>query len=120
MVFSSPCMFASKDWLKKTLVLIIFVEVVSIIIASLFIPYPYTWFVGVGLVFLSVWLIHRISRTSKEWLKETFVLILLVKGVSIVVSVFFGFPYSLPFVIGIVIFIVWKHRRSKHADTLDV
>jgi hypothetical protein len=113
-------MFADKDWLKKTLVLIIFVEVVSILIASLFIPYPYTLLVGINLVVLIVWLIHRISGTSKEWLKETLVLILLVKGVSIVVHVFFGFPYSLPFVIAIVIFIVWKHRRNKHADTLDV
>lgn len=77
--------------------------------------------VGIGMVFLSVWLIHRISKTTKDWLKETLVLVLLVKAVSILfANLFFSFPYSLPFVIAIVIFIVWLHRRNKHADTLEV
>lgn len=112
-------MFATKDWLKKTLVMIIFVEVVSILIVALFIPYPYARLVGVGIVFLSIWLIHIISRTTKDWLKESFLLILLVKGVSFVVHFFLPFPYSLPIVSAIVIYIVWKHRSSKHADILD-
>lgn len=120
MVFSSSCMFARKDWLKRTLVLTIYVEVVSILIVALFIPYQYAWSVGVGIVFLSVWLIHLISRTTKDWLKETVILILLVKGVSIVVNLFLYFPYSLPIVSAIVVFIVWLHIRSKHANTLDV
>ena len=114
-------MFASKDWLKKTLTVTVFVQVVSILLAGLFIPYQYAWFVGVGIVFFSVWLIHKISKTTKDWLKETLVLILLVIGVVIFVQFFFlSFPYSLPVVSGIVIFIVWLHRRSKHADTSDV
>jgi hypothetical protein len=113
-------MFATKDWLKKTLSLIVFVEVMSILIVSLFIPYQYAWYVGIGLVFLSVWLIHRVSKTTKDWLKETFVLIFLVKGVSIIVHLYLTFPYSLPIVSGIVILIVWLHRRNKHANTSDV
>lgn len=113
-------MFASKDWLKKTLVWIIFIEVVSIIIVGMFFPFPYARIVGVGIVFLSIWLIHLINGTTKDWLKESFLLILLVKGVSFAVHLFFPFPYSLPIVSAIVIFIGWKHRRSKHADTLDV
>jgi len=54
-------MFASKDWLKETLVLIALITVVSTLVA-LFMPFPYSFPVTVGLVILIVWLIHRRSR----------------------------------------------------------
>jgi hypothetical protein len=113
-------MFETKDWLKKTLLLTIIVEVVYFLIVPLFVPFPHSYYVGIGMAIMIVWLIHIISGTTKDPLKETLVLILLVIGVSFVGNMFFGFPYSLPFVIGIVILIVWLHRRSKHAYTLDV
>lgn len=54
-------MFASKDWLKETLVLIAIITVVSTLV-SLFIPFPYSFPISIGVVILIVWLIHRRSR----------------------------------------------------------
>jgi uncharacterized protein YhhL (DUF1145 family) len=54
-------MFASKDWLKETLVLIALITVVSTLVA-LFMPFPYSFPVTVGIMILIVWLIHRRSR----------------------------------------------------------
>jgi len=53
--------FASKDWLIETLVLIFLVTLVSTLV-GLFIPFPYSFPVGIGIVILIVWLIHRRSR----------------------------------------------------------
>ena len=54
-------MFASKDWLKETLVLIALIPGVTILV-SLFMPFPYSFPVSIGVVILIVWLIHRRSR----------------------------------------------------------
>ena len=54
-------MFASKDWLKETLVLIAMIMVVSTLVA-MFIPFPYSFPVTIVVVILIVWLIHRRSR----------------------------------------------------------
>ena len=57
-------MFGSKDWLKETLVLIALIPVVSILV-SLFMPFPYSFPVSIGIVILIVWLIHRRSRSRE-------------------------------------------------------
>ena len=61
-----------------------------------------------------------IMFATKYWLKETLVLIFLLAVVSTLVTLFIPFPYSYPISIGIVVFIVWLRRISKHADTLNV
>jgi membrane protein implicated in regulation of membrane protease activity len=57
-------MFATKYWLKETLVVIFLVAVVGILVA-LFIPFPYSFPVSVGIVILIVWLIHRRTKNVR-------------------------------------------------------
>ena len=61
-------MFASKDWLKETLVLIALIIVVSTLVA-MFIPFPYSLPVTIIVVILTVWLIHRRSRYVPLFIK---------------------------------------------------
>ncbi|TLX84461.1 MAG: hypothetical protein E6L04_06905 [Thaumarchaeota archaeon] len=53
--------FDSQNWLKETLVLIVLVAVVALVV-GMFVPFPLSYPVAVGVVILIVWRIHKRSR----------------------------------------------------------
>jgi F0F1-type ATP synthase assembly protein I len=54
-------MFDSQEWFKDTLVLIALMTVVWVVV-SMFVPFPLSYPVAVGVVILIVWRIHKRSR----------------------------------------------------------